>query len=544
MIRNLFLPDRVKGYYLFGTRIIGFDIAKTAVRATQIYCKGKEIVIEKCFEIPIQASTSSTEYQERAAIAIKNILEQARYNIIVSSLSSSQAIFKELKLPFLGLDTIKKVIGFEVEPLLPFSLNDAVIDCIITKENKEEKSSEVLVGAVQNQYVAQHLALFEAAGVQPEQVTIDLFALYGLYKMIPAYANQKGGIVLLEIESQSTRMAYIYDGQLRFIRTLSKGLLDQAKSVSSVLRISEQEALEHIIRYGLESADNEGYIGAIKQAFTTSFNDVMFTLQSFVSQAKPVQSINKIIIFGTSASIKGLPELITDLSHIKCEIFHINTLIHNGFGISAKSSIPQTNIVSLATALPNTSTSTFNLRKREFALSNAQLFMRQFIIAAALAGLIIGSLLGMVIWQIRKLQREVYQSEQEIIGALKEKVKKIPEDVNGLDETIDAAKSEVNREEKMWSAFSSAAHPNFLKYLLELTNKIDKQSLGFELDSLKITADTIVMKASVRDFDELATLRRDLAESKSFEHIERVLDPKNFTMTIRLAKKAARREQA
>ncbi len=73
--------------------------------------------------------------------------------------------------------------------------------------------------------MAQHLALFEAAGVQPEQVTIDLFALYGLYRMIPAYAQQKGGIVLLEIEAQSTRMAYIYDGQLRFIRTLSKGLL-------------------------------------------------------------------------------------------------------------------------------------------------------------------------------------------------------------------------------------------------------------------------------------------------------------------------------
>ena len=114
------------------------------------------------------------------------------------------------------------MIGYEVEPLLPFALNDAVIDCIVTKEIREEKSSEVLVAAVQNQYIAQHLALFEAAGVQPEKVTIDLFAFYGLYRLIPAYAQQKGGIVLMEIEPQSTRMAYIYDGQLRFIRTLAK----------------------------------------------------------------------------------------------------------------------------------------------------------------------------------------------------------------------------------------------------------------------------------------------------------------------------------
>ena len=540
MIKNLFLPDRVKGYYLFGTRIIGFDIGKTAIRATQIYCKGREIVIEKCFELPIQTSNTPSEYQERASIAIKNILEQARYDVIVSSISSSQAIFKELKLPFTGIDTIKKVIGFEVEPLLPFSLNDAVIDCIITKENSTENSSEVLVGAVQNQFIAQHLALFEAAGVQPEQVTIDLFALYGLYKLIPAYTNQKGGVVLLEIEAQSTRMAYIYDGQLRFIRTLSKGLLDQARSVSGTLHISEQEALEHIIRYGLESAHNENYIGAIKQAFTASFNDVMFTLQSFVSQAKPVQSINKIIIFGTSASIKGLPELITDLSHIKCEIFHINGLIHNGMGISAKSAVPQANIVSLATALPNTSTSSFNLRRREFALSHAKQFMHQFIIAAALAGLIIGGLLGTAIWQTRKLKREAYQSEQEAVAALKEKIKKIPDDATGLDDTLEAAKAEVNREEKMWSAFSAAAHPNFLEYLLELTTTIDKASLGFDLEKLTITQDTITMKAQVKDFPELRTLERDLNESKLFSYVERVHDPK-FTMTIKIAKKPGRR---
>ncbi len=542
MIRNLFLPDRVKGYYVFGTRTIGFDISKSAVRATQIYCKGREIIIEKCYEMPLQPTTLATEYQERASAAIKIILEQAQYDLIVSSLSSSQVIFKELKLPFIGLDTIKKVIGFEVEPLLPFSLNDAIIDCIVTKENTAENSSEVLVAAVQNQNLAQHLALFEAAGIQPEQVTVDLFALYGLYKMIPVYANQKGGVVLLEIEAQSTRMAYIYDGQLRLIRTIPRGLLDQARHVSSALRITEQEALEHIIRYGLDSAHDDGYVGAIKQAFSGFFNDVMFTLQSFVSQAKPVQSINKIIVFGTSATIKGLPELITDLSHIKCEVFHINGLIHNGFGISAKSAIPQANMVSLATALPTTSTATVNLRKREFAVSNAKQFMQQFIIGASLLGLIIGSLLAMVIWQTRKLKREANQSEQEIISTLKEKIKKIPDDATGLDDTFEAAKAEVSREEKMWSAFSASSHPHFLEFLLELTNKIDKSSLGFELERLTMTADTIIMKAQVRGYDELATLQRDLSESKLFSYVERVHDPK-FTMTIRLAKKPGQRGQ-
>ncbi len=95
-----------------------------------------------------------------------------------------------------------------------------------------------------------------------------------------------------------------------------------------------------------------------------------------------------------------------------------------------------------------------------------QQFMRQFIIALALLGLILGSLLAMAIWQTRKLKREAYQSEQEVIATLKEKIKKIPDDVTALDEHSEAAKSEVNREEKMWSAFSRRLTSSFLRIFI------------------------------------------------------------------------------
>ena len=177
------------------------------------------------------------------------------------------------------------------------------------------------------------------------------------------------------------------------LERLPKGLLDQARHVAQELHISEQEAFEHIIRFGLETDHDDTYIAAIKQAFTLFFNDVIFTLQSFVMQAKPPQSINKIIIFGTSATIKGLPQLITDLSHIKSEIFQINGLIHNGFGVSAKSAIPQANMVSLATALPIS-----QQRPILICVKKILRFLSQSIYATIyhclqlLAGLILGSL--------------------------------------------------------------------------------------------------------------------------------------------------------
>lgn len=528
MIKNLFIPERVKGYYLFPVRILGVDIGKTTIKATKLYCKGRAISVEKNFEEPIQAST--LDYQERASAALRIILEQAKpYDTLISALPSSQVIFKELKLPFIGLETIKKVVAYEVEPLLPFSLADAVIDCIVTKEIPEEKSSEVLVAAVQNQYMAQHLALFDAAGASPDQVTIDLFAFYGLYCLIPAYVQQKGGVVLLEIEQQSTRMAYVYNGQLRFIRTLQKGLLDQSRLVANRLGISEQEAFEHIIRFGLEPDHNETYINAIRQEFTTFFNDIIFTLQSFATQAKPAQSITKIIIFGTSASIKGLPQLITDLSHIKSELFSYNSLIHNNPVISTKGAIPQANLISFAAALPISTTANFDLRQREFAVSEYKTIRQEFITALLLLTIILGSLLGTMIWQISKLKREAYQSEQEAIAAIREHIKNVPDDINTLDEVLETAQANINQEEKIWSTFTDASRLRFLEHLLELTNRINKTSLGLDMERLTITPERIILKARVRGFDELRALEKDLNESKLFK-AESVPDP-NFTTT-------------
>ncbi len=543
MIKQLFIPEQIRGYYIFPFKILGVDIGKATIKAALILCKGREIIIERFFEAPIPPYTSPSDYTEHTAAALKIILDQAgHYDTIISAMPSSQAIFKELKLPFIGLETIKKIIGYEVEPLLPFSLADAAIDCIITKENKEEKTSEVLVAAVQNQYIAQHLAIFEAAGAQPEKITIDLLALYGLYSIIPTYAQQKGGVVLLEIELQNTRMAYIYDGQLRSLRTLPKGLLDQARAVALKMNISEQEAFEHIIRFGLEADHNDAYINAIKQAFTTFFNDILFTLQSFVAHTNGTQSISKIIVFGSSATVKGLPQLITDLSHIKTEIFQINGLIHNGFGVSAKTAVPQPNIVSLATAIPLSKTKAFDLRQKEFAISDQKTLLYQLITAGALLLFILGALIGNTLWQVSRLRSESRQSEQEVIDTIKEHIKNIPDDATTLEEVLDAAKNQVNQEEKTWSAFSGAARARFLEYLLELTNKV-KADLGLDIEKLSISGDTIIMRASVKDFPALTTLENDLNQSKLFK-VEPVHDPKNFTMTIHIIKPTARRERS
>ncbi|HEB41529.1 MAG TPA: hypothetical protein ENI08_00735, partial [Candidatus Dependentiae bacterium] len=502
MIKDIFIPEKIGNYYIFPKRVIGFDVGKTHVNATQVYLKGDTITIEKFVEEKLEAGNNNN-YAERVAQALKNVLASVdHYNALYSAIASSSVIFREIKLPFTVYEKINMVVNFEVEPLLPFSASDAIIDFIITKTVPEEQGAEILVAAVPKPQIAEHLQLFAAVEANLQLLTVDFFALYGMYKQIPEYAKLKDGVTLLDLGSNSTRIAYIHEGQLRFIRTLPKGIFNLAKGISSILNVQPAQVMENLIRFGLEKQDNQEYVQAVTQEFTTFWNEIQFTLNSFISQIGPQQVINTILLLGGGSEIKGLTALINNLSSISCNRFDATKLLENkNIQLKHTTTIPSSSIMSLSTALPFPITKHFNLRKNEFSIIDKPLFNKQIISAIILAIVIISSLLTHSFLQIRKLQYEVVTAEQETITALKERFKKIEGD--RLDDVVDEAQKEVDQEEKLWFAFSATVRTSFLEYLLELTNKIDKEGLGFEIEKLTMTEDAITLKANVKDFESL-----------------------------------------
>ncbi len=531
MIKNIFLPDKIGDNYIFAKRIVGIDMGKTHISATQLYVKGTNATIEKSIDEKLDPELAT--YEERVTKALKSIHKQLdRYDEVHSALSSSLVVFKELKLPFISYEKIKMIVNFEVEPLLPFSLADAVIDFIITSTNKIEQSSQVLVAAVQKQYIAQHIQLFKDSGIDPSIITVDLFALYGLYQYIPSYVQRTGGVVLLDLGLNSTRMAYIQNDQLKLIRTLPKGMSTIAKEVAQELKIAPTQAMDHIMRFGLESADWPEYSKAIKKVSTSFWNSIRFTLTSFTVQAAPEQTINALLLLGGGAQIKQITSFVTELLKIPCELFNIDKM-NAAMHIKTKKQIPVESIISLATAIPSPLTQLFNLRKDEFSIADTKLFYKQTITTLVLTICLLGGLFINNYWQVSSLQNELQSSEQETIDILKKRFKNL-EESGDLEETIEEAQNEVEKEEKTWFAFSGPARATFLKYLLELTNRIDKKALGFKIEKITITEGTMMLKAEVKDFASLKLLEKELRQSKLFSSIEPQNDTK-FDMKITLA---------
>lgn len=532
-IKNIFLPEKIKSYYLFSKTVVGIEINRTNIIATKTRIRGTTSSIELIIEEKISEEVSEEDFQRTSPTLASIFSKIGRYDEIHTILPSSIIVFKELKLPFSSREQISMVIGFEVEPLLPFPLRDASIDFIITREIPEEKSSEILVTAVQKQHIVQHLQMFEAVGLKPEVITVDMIALYGLYKQIDAYQQLHGGTILINITSYATSIAFMINGQLKTIRTIPKGIISLTKQIAQDLNKTPQEIIDLLVRFGLETTASE-QLPAIEKAILDWWNTINFTLHSFTTQFLNRQPMTKIIFLGSGALIKGLTSFITQKSGIACELFNAEKMIQDpSCTIKNNNRITPINVISVSATLPLSITVDYNLIQKEFKSPDNYLLLKQLIIIVILTLGLFSTLITHYYLQTTKLKKEIKASQHEALTALTSTFKALESETD-LSSAIDDAEKEVEEQKKRWFAFSHRSRASVLQYLSELSTKIDRKSVGLIVDQISITEDTLTLKAEVRDHDAIKLLVRELGQSKLFKPFESPETPQ-FTMRIPLA---------
>lgn len=533
MIQDIFLPEKIGSYYIFRQRILGINITKTHIYGTLVVAQGATVSISKQHSLSLNGEQSSQE--ERIVATLPSLSEQmGSFDHIRTALPSAVVVFKELRLPFTTRDKISLVIHFEVAPLLPFSAHEAEIDFIITHVNEEEKSAQVLVAAAQKKHIAEHLALFEKAGFQPEKITVDMFALYGLYSLIPAYQSLTGSLALIDLNMHNTNIITILNSQLRIIRTLPYGLATVAKDAGNASDLKPQQVMDHLLRFGLEQGGSESNNQAIKNSLTAFFNKLQFALTSTFNQLQS-SSIEKILLCGPGAEVKDIASFAQAQLGSPCELFDIKKLTENKhYRIAPQLTLSQPALLSTAIALPSPAVQDFNLLRGEFAPPHQMQLLKQLITGSVLLIILFGLVIAQTVIQGRRLRSEINASQQEAIEALQERFPEIPEEEDDLEEVISLAKTELEKEEIVWRAFSSQNRASFLEYLLELTSRINKQELGFIPEQLSIADGTqgeITLKAEVKDYQALKKLEQALRESKLFSYVEGQSAPK-FAMKI------------
>lgn len=533
MIRKLFLPDAIKGYYLVPQRIVGFELGRHVLHATVVLARGKTRIVEQCIEEPFEGDPTQS-YHDRASAAIKRTLTKiGSYDIIRSAAPSSQVIFKELSLPFISIEKIRMILPFEIEGLLPFPSQDAIVDCVITKQEitKDVQQSTVMIAAVRREYVEDHQKLFITAGVSVDSISIDLFELIGFLQEIDPKIK-KQSVVLLDLSVTTTRIIFLVNEQLKTIRVLNKGISHLAKSFAQNENLSYKEALDLLVRTGL--SENS----PLKKYALSFYEELAFAIQNLSEKNLGTQKLDAVIISGTGADIPGIVPFFNELTGNSCELFPTSNLAHNISFARNLSAIPHSMVASLAIALSSPLTASVNLLDLLGDSKTDRLVDYQIITGIILTGFLLIGFSMYSFFALRTLSNEAFSSESQASQELKKVFTGIK--APSLSTAIKNAQAELTREESIWYALSPQNRSSFLTCLQELSTRIDRPALDLDIKKMVFVSgargnqtDTIAIEGSVKDWAALQSLQESLSESKLFTNVPRIEDTRfNITLTL------------
>lgn len=382
MIKEIFLPEMLGTRRILAQRIIGIACHDTHVTLALVHAKHGKNIVE---HLKQQALTPGTEQNlaDRTAQALKQMMSGIKsYDLIRACIPASIVVFKELQLQFSDPEKIRMVLDYEIETMLPFSINEAIVDFIITKKESDQKTTQILVAAVRTQDLQNHLSIYEKADIDPSTITIDLFALYSLYQQIPEYRSLPNASALVEFDAHTTRIALVQAGQLRLTRYIPRGLTTVLKLISEETLMSSEEILKKLTSGGIRSLGDETLTRIVQKHFVLLLNEIQFTLNSFSLKLGFYDGVGKILFTGQGHTIPDLMTFCSDTMQLPCELFNCRKLFENST-FKDKVSEPINDWAQFSTALgvalPSPDQQNFDLRRKQFAFHHKNLAIQQII---------------------------------------------------------------------------------------------------------------------------------------------------------------------
>ena len=179
--------------------------------------------MERYAEAPLPYSAESAPEENLLAAAVAQVLaEGARPpDRIIASLSGEAASLRLIDLPAGVEKKAAEVLPGELGALLPFEVEDAVIDYQVV--GRDESTIQLMAAASPRENVAERLRELRSAGVEPRELAVGAAAFDGLGALLGEALEGKT-VLVIDVGPKSTDFAVLTNGRCTFARTVSGGM--------------------------------------------------------------------------------------------------------------------------------------------------------------------------------------------------------------------------------------------------------------------------------------------------------------------------------
>jgi type IV pilus assembly protein PilM len=296
---------------------MSLELDSFALRIAALSSKRGKPFIEDLVDLPIEPRlTAGADVKPLYSDDQKAWLESlAKDHIVVTSLSTVDILIRPLELALKKTKEIDAVLSFQAEPLLPYAIENGIVDRIIL--SKEKEGSKLAVLAARKDHIESHINQWKAIHIDPEIITADPVALTAFGTYFAPSISTYYGVYLGYTHSFCT---LVIDGKLITSQAISNGLNDLIIAIDegSGIGIPAAQAALMSNSWANEPKDMEQHIKAPLEAWRMA---IMRTILALSKQARGLD-IDAILIAGPGSTLEGLTEAIasgTNKTSVVCE---------------------------------------------------------------------------------------------------------------------------------------------------------------------------------------------------------------------------------
>lgn len=198
-------------------RTLGIDLGSRTLRAVIARTSLRKTELERVFEIPLSQELSPAEARTSALRELHAAVGRTPDSVIVA-IDGEDVSIRPIELPEAAAKRIAEVLPFELESLLPFDSDEAILTHHLV--GKQNGKLELLVAAALRERVRALIAELRDGAILPTEIAVGAAALDGLSVLMPMLAGP-GPYLLVDLGARHIDMCIVRNGRADFARTIT-----------------------------------------------------------------------------------------------------------------------------------------------------------------------------------------------------------------------------------------------------------------------------------------------------------------------------------
>lgn len=282
--------------------LLGIDLGSESIKAV-------EAVKEKGRLRVVGFGKVELPSQEARADALNDLLKHCNFRSrrVATSVSGRSVIVRYLNMVDIPDENLKTAIRFEADRYIPFDLEEVVLDCHRIEDAPGVGANEMklLLVAVKKDVVQEQVRLVQGAGLQPEIVDVDAFALSNAFALGgPTYEMAAGKVVaLVDVGATKTVVDIVRGAESYFTREVYVGGHEMTNAIAKRFGLENFEG-EQLKR---QPASREQEIAeAVLPCIEDLGNEIQLSFDYYENQSE--SKVEDVLVSGGGSRVPGLEE--------------------------------------------------------------------------------------------------------------------------------------------------------------------------------------------------------------------------------------------